>query len=66
MQAWIVDNALESIMDCAMMLKRFGAKAECVMQLASGLEGVSAYFSLHENRFSLLASYVKSLGAGQN
>lgn len=58
----VMKNALKSIEDCAVMLKRFGAKAECVMQLASGPEGVLAYFSSNENRFPLLASYVKSLG----
>ena len=58
----VMKNALKSIVDCAVMLKRFGAKAECVMQLASGPEGVSAYFSSNENRFPQLASYVNSSG----
>lgn len=58
----LMNSAIKSIVDCAEMLKRFGAKAECVMQLASGPEGVLAYFSSNENRFPLLASYVKSLG----
>ena len=58
----IMNEAVKSIVDCAVMLKRFGAKAECVVQLASGPEGVSAYFSSHENQFPQLAGYVKSSG----
>ena len=58
----VMNNAIKSIVDCAVMLKRFGAKAECVVQLASGPEGVSAYFSSHENQFPQLAGYVKSSG----